>query len=643
MKSTRQLSKLFFCWLVLALGVALPAAPGAAQSTTPVKIMPLGDSITDSYNGRPDLFPAGRPSYRYRLWNKLTEAGFGVNFVGGQYGDDGEPVGYSFDQDHEGHSGWRADQVLPYVEGWARAVLPDVVLLHLGTNDVFQSDGDDAAGYVDTTTNAQTINELSQIIDKLRLANPKVKVLLAAIIPGYKYKLQTQDLNGRISTLAAQKNTSTSRVYLVDQWEGFDASTDTYDGVHPNGTGEYKMAERWYPTLVDALTAPSGGVLSGSASTPSSSVDLTTEGTGDWAHWGRNNTGTGGGSTTAAIVDRKASGGGKISNYSLVSGGTVVAYGGNSVVYKWTDGSPTATNSSAASGFYVAGIGNGFRITAPADTTERTLKVYVGGWKSTGRLRASLSDGSASVYTAEASNSTDVFHKAYTLRYKAGSVGRSLTVEWSQTAGTGNVTLEAATLKDGTTTAPAPTPTAGLLSGASASPSSSVNLTSDGTLDWGHWGRLKGATSGMAFNHKASGGGRISNYTLIGGVLPRDYAGNAITYSWSDGTPTTSNSTASGIYTSGAGNGFRITAPADTTERTLKVYVGGWKSTGQLRATLSDGSASAYTAQASNSTDVFHRVYTIRYRALSAGQTLTVQWTQSGTSGNVNLQGAALR
>ena len=239
--------RLSHCWLLLLLFcVLLPAAPGAAQPpAAPIRVMPLGDSITDSYKGR--------PSYRWPLWGDLFMGGYAVDFVGSRYGHQGQAVGYDFDQDHEGHSGWRADQVLPYVEDWARAAQPDVVLLHLGTNDVFQSGGDDARGYVDTTTNAQTARELGQIIDKLRLVNPRVKIILAKIIGAYKYKLQTEDLNNRIAALAEQKTTSSSYVYLVDQWEGFDPATDTYDGLHPNEAGERKMADRWYAGIIDAI------------------------------------------------------------------------------------------------------------------------------------------------------------------------------------------------------------------------------------------------------------------------------------------------------------------------------------------------------------------------------------------------------
>nr|CAA9240199.1 hypothetical protein AVDCRST_MAG63-1497 [uncultured Armatimonadetes bacterium] len=217
----------------------------AQPPSATIRIMPLGDSITDSHNGR--------PSYRYPLWINLFMGGYAVDFVGSRYGHQGQAVGYNFDQNHEGHNFFRADQVLPNVQNWAQAAQPDVVLLHLGTNDVFQSDGNDASGYVDTATNIQTINELSQIIDRLRSARPNVKVLLATLIGAFKYKLQTQDLNGRISALAGQKNTSASPVYLVDQWQGFDPATDTYDGVHPNESGERKMADKWYAAIVTVL------------------------------------------------------------------------------------------------------------------------------------------------------------------------------------------------------------------------------------------------------------------------------------------------------------------------------------------------------------------------------------------------------
>ena len=90
--------------------------------------------------------------------------------------------------------------------------------------------------------------------------------------------------------------------------------------------------------------------------------------------------------------------------------------------------------------------------------------------------------------------------------------------------------------------------------------------------------------------------------------------------------------------------------PADTTSRTVKVYVGVWGAQGKLEATLSDSSASAYVdtsvTDPGGSSDGIARVYTLTYRAASSGQTLTVKWTvetmHEAQWGNVTLQAATL-
>jgi hypothetical protein len=93
----------------------------------PLRIMPLGDSITQGYHD----------SYRRHLWSALIRAGFVVDFVGSMthgYGTDAQTE--DFDRDHEGHWGWRTDQVLAHIDTWAARAKPDIVLVHLGTNDI---------------------------------------------------------------------------------------------------------------------------------------------------------------------------------------------------------------------------------------------------------------------------------------------------------------------------------------------------------------------------------------------------------------------------------------------------------------------------------------------------------------------------
>src|SRR5206468_547741 len=111
------------------------------------------------------------------------------------------------------------------------------------------------------------------------------------------------------------------------------------------------------------------------------------------------------------------------------------------------------------------------------------------------------------------------------------------------------------------------------------------------------------------------------------------FADNTNGYSWSDGTPTVAiTNTPTGVWAYGfpmVGTGFQITAPADTTERILNVYVGAFAASGKLEAVLSDQSASAYTnaAFADRTGNGESGLYSINYASASAGQTFTIKWT----------------
>jgi hypothetical protein len=184
-------------------------------------------------------------------------------------------------------------------------------------------------------------------------------------------------------------------------------------------------------------SVPVGGSLSGSVTTASTAVNLTTEGTADWIHWG-----TGG-------VDRKAAGGSQISNVAVVGTGPFLTYTDDPRLISWTGGTPTATSTNNPSGFYILGIGNGLTFTAPADTSVRTLIVHVGGFHSGGILTAHLSDGSAADYTNTSSILNARYDRNYTLTYRASGPGQTLRVTWTMVSGNGNnrnVNISAAAL-----------------------------------------------------------------------------------------------------------------------------------------------------------------------------------------------------
>jgi hypothetical protein len=96
----------------------------------------------------------------------------------------------------------------------------------------------------------------------------------------------------------------------------------------------------------------------------------------------------------------------------------------------------------------------------------------------------------------------------------------------------------------------------------------------------------------------------------------------------------------------GLNNGFRLTVPADGSQRRLKLYVGLAWAEGKLQATLSDGSAPEWTDTSIVSTSGSNNgIYLIDYRAGGPGQVLTVSWTVNRSYhswNNVTLHSAAL-
>src|SRR5947208_9439666 len=92
----------------LIAATLVAATPASAESNGGVKVMPLGDSITEGTQ-----VPGG---YRIGLWQRLAAGGYRVDFVGSQYNG---PSNLG-DHDHEGHPGWRIDQIDANITGWLR-------------------------------------------------------------------------------------------------------------------------------------------------------------------------------------------------------------------------------------------------------------------------------------------------------------------------------------------------------------------------------------------------------------------------------------------------------------------------------------------------------------------------------------------
>jgi lysophospholipase L1-like esterase len=219
--------------LVAALALVQPGA-GDAGSNGGVRVMPLGDSITDGFN-----VPGG---YRVGLWQRLAGSGYTVDFVGSAVNGPPE-LG---DHDHEGHPGWRIDQIDANIVDWLHTSAPHTVLLHIGTNDLVQNfDVLDAPA------------RLSTLVDHILANAPGVEVFVAQILPE---RDPTQE--GRVeaynAALPAMVRGKGSHVHLVDMHSAV-TTADLADGVHPTAAGYAKLGAVWYSALQSVPAALTGG------------------------------------------------------------------------------------------------------------------------------------------------------------------------------------------------------------------------------------------------------------------------------------------------------------------------------------------------------------------------------------------------
>jgi GDSL-like Lipase/Acylhydrolase family len=188
-----------------------------------LKIMPLGDSITagDRDGG-----------YRHLLYDLLNQDGIRFEFVGSLKGGDAP------DPHHEGHSGWRIDQIEDGIAGgWVETYKPDLVLLHIGTNDIWQ--------------NRDLVNapaRLSALVDDILSRSPNTLIVVSQILPmtnDPNFEIEVMKYNAAIVDLVRSKS---SAVCMVDMHALFSAG-DLVDGVHPTKSGYAKMAGVWEPAI----------------------------------------------------------------------------------------------------------------------------------------------------------------------------------------------------------------------------------------------------------------------------------------------------------------------------------------------------------------------------------------------------------
>ncbi len=169
-------------------------------------------------------------------------------------------------------------------------------------------------------------------------------------------------------------------------------------------------------------------------------VDLTAEGTTDWAKWGRLNT---------TNYDRKAAAPERISTFAAEGdAGEVQRFTGLSITYQWSDGAPAASASTTTGLAFTEGLG--YSLTAPADGRVRVLRLYAAPYFARMQLEASLEDSSApQVVDTSRMSMTGPLNSRFTVTYRAGSDGGTLLLRLRRIDlgfANGDINIQAATL-----------------------------------------------------------------------------------------------------------------------------------------------------------------------------------------------------
>jgi lysophospholipase L1-like esterase len=239
-------------WTASALCLTFVGLLISCHSAWSGSVMPLGDSATLGAYSANDFGVGG---YRAPLWSRLTQEGYAVDFVGSVNG----PAPGGVDSNHEGHGGWRIDDLAGSIDGWLATYRPDIILLMAGGNDIIQGYGVNTA-----------MSRMDTLLGKIFTDRPNAVVLLGSLwwVPTpnfYNYDInQIKDMNNRLPALVAKYAQQGRAIELVDQYNlGWGVTNFGVDQIHPNASGYAKMAQAWHDPLAHRLVASPGNFCAG--------------------------------------------------------------------------------------------------------------------------------------------------------------------------------------------------------------------------------------------------------------------------------------------------------------------------------------------------------------------------------------------
>ncbi|MFC4533242.1 GDSL-type esterase/lipase family protein [Sphaerisporangium dianthi] len=228
--------------------------------------MIVGDSISQ---GR-----EGDHTWRYRLWRTLLGQGAAVRFVGPWKGTwvssavwPGDRPPHPARPDDPAHAGaYRRGVHFPacrHYASWGRllreakdniedavaAYEPGWLMVALGFNDLaWGVSGPD-----------RLLADLETFVQRARMANPAIQFLVGNVVhrtplPEHPNlagdtNAYNRELPSRLSALSTRASTAVP----VDLAGVYDPRHDSYDGVHPNGRGEIKIAAAFAAAFAPAL------------------------------------------------------------------------------------------------------------------------------------------------------------------------------------------------------------------------------------------------------------------------------------------------------------------------------------------------------------------------------------------------------